>query len=296
MSPPLDWNEQKAFLAVLEGGSLSAAGRALGIGQATVRARLESLERGLGTALFTRSGQGLLPTAQARALGDHARAMAHASEAFRRAASAPPDGVAGTVRLSAGELVGQEVLPAMLARLRERHAGLRVELDLDDGTANLLEQEADIAVRIHAPSQDALVQRKAGEMALGLFAERGYLERRGTPATPADLAHHDIIGPDRRPANLRGARAMLPPEAQDRIVLRTDSYPGQLAAARAGLGLVVMPRPVGLADPRLAAVLPETVLGTLAVHLVTHRDLLAVPRIRAAFDHLAHELARFCRG
>lgn len=296
MTQALDWNDQRAFLAVLDGGSLSAAARALGIGQATVRARVEALEKALGTVLFTRSAQGLLPTDQAHALGDHVRAMAHASDAFQRAASAAPGEIAGTVRVSVGELIGQEVLPPMLARLRERHPDLCVEIGLTNATANLSEQEADIAVRMHAPSQDTLVQRKVGEMALGYFAQPDYLARRGTPATLADLADHDIIGPDRRAANLRSAQAVLPPSVLKRIRLRTDSHPGQLAAARAGLGIVVMPQPVGLADPRLAHVLPEVVVGTLAVFVVTHRDLRRVPRVRATFDHLASEFTRYCRG
>lgn len=296
MTQALDWNDQRAFLAVLDGGSLSAAARALGIGQATVRARVEALEKALGTVLFTRSAQGLLPTDQAHALGDHVRAMAHASDAFQRTASAAPGEIAGTVRVSVGELIGQEVLPPMLARLRERHPDLCVEIGLTNATANLSEQEADIAVRMHAPSQDTLVQRKVGEMALGYFAQPDYLARRGTPTTLDDLAHHDIIGPDRRAANLRSAQAVLPSSALKRIRLRTDSHPGQLAAARAGLGIVVMPQPVGLADPRLAHVLPEVVVGTLAVFVVAHRDLRRVPRVRATFDHLADELTRYCRS
>lgn len=296
MTRTLDWNEQKAFLAVLEGGSLSAAARSLGIGQSTVRARIEALERALGTVLSTRSAQGLLPTDQASALGDHVRAMAHASEAFQRAASAAPGEVAGTVRLSAGELVGQEVLPPMLARLRERHPDLRVEVGLSDATANLSEQEADIAVRMRAPTQDTLVRRKVGEMALGYFADRGYLARRGVPATLDDLAHHDMIGPDRKETDLRGAEALFPPPALERIMVRADSHPGQLAAARAGLGIVAMPRPVCLADPCLAAVLPEIVIATLSVFVVTHRNLRRLPRVAATFDHLVDEFTRYIRA
>jgi DNA-binding transcriptional LysR family regulator len=294
VSQPLSWDDQRAFLAVLDGGSLSAAARTLGWAQPTVRTRIEVLEQALGTVLFTRSSQGLLPTEHARALHDYVRAMAHASDAFLRAASARPGEVAGVVRLSVSEMVGLEVVPPMLARLRARHPGLAVELVLSNATANLGEQEADVAVRMHAPAHDTLVQRRVGEVALGLFASRGYLEARGAPAVPADLAHHDLIGPDRSQADRRIEAAMLPPGV--RVVLRTDSHPAQFAAARAGLGIAVVQRPVGLADPDLVPVMPDLVVGTIAIFLVTHRDLRDVPRVRAAFDHLAEEFARYVRS
>lgn len=296
MSAPLSWDDQHAFLAVLEEGSLSAAARRLGVAQPTVRLRLEALERALGTTLFTRSSQGLLPTGQARALGDHVRAMAHASGAFLRAAAAPSDAVAGVVRLSVAEMVGIEVLPPMLADLRAAHPGLAVELDLSNASANLAEQEADIAVRMHRPSQETLVARKAGEVALGLFAHRDYLERRGTPQQIEDLTHHDVIGPDRSVPDRALAEAVFPPAAVARFVLRTDSHPAQLALARAGLGIAVVHRPVGLADERLRPVLPDLVVATLPLWIVTHRDLRHVPRVRAAFDHLVERLGLYAKG
>lgn len=295
MSDMVSWDDQRIFLAVLEGGSLSAAARALGVAQPTVRARLEALERGLGTVLFTRSPQGLLPTDQARALQGPARAMEHASRAFLRAASGPPGEVRGTVRLSVAELVGVEVLPPMLAGLRARHPGLAVELDLSNLAANILEQAADVAVRMHPPSQDTLVVRKVGEIALGFFAHRDYLAARGQPATLEDFASHDLIGPDRSAPDRRTAEAVLPPAAIARLMVRTDSHPAQLAAARAGLGIAVMHRALGLADPRLVPVLPDLVVATLPVWVVTHRDLRHEPRIRATLDHLVTSFTRYCR-
>jgi DNA-binding transcriptional LysR family regulator len=296
MSATVSWDDQHIFLAVLEGGSLSAAARALGMAQPTVRARLEALEQALGTVLFTRSSQGLLPTDQARALHDHARAMDHASKAFLRAASAPPGEVRGTVRLSVAELVGVEVLPPMLAGLRARHPGLAVEVDLSNVGANLSEQAADVAVRMYAPSQDTLVARKVGGIALGLFAHRDYVAARGRPATLDDLAAHDMIGPDRSAADRRIAEAKLPPAVLARLLVRTDHHPAQLAFARAGLGIVVMHRALGQADPRLVHLLPDLVVDTLPVWVVTHRDLRHEPRIRATLDHLVDEFTRYCQA
>jgi DNA-binding transcriptional LysR family regulator len=296
MSVPISWDDQRAFLAVLDGGSLSAAARQLGWAQPTVRARLEALEHALGTVLFTRSSQGLLPTSQARALHQHVTAMANASEAFQRAASAQHGEIAGAVRLSVSEFVGLEVLPPILVKLRARHPGILVEVAASNSSVDLVHQEADLAVRMHRPSGDALVARKVGELELGFFAHRNYLASRGMPLKLADLASHDIIGPDRSLPDLRLAETVLPPEALSSIVLRTDSHPGQLAAARAGLGIAVVQQPVGRADPNLVPVLPGLALASLPLWLVTHRDLVHVPRVRATFDHLADALKLYAKA
>lgn len=295
MSGRVNWDDQRAFLAVLEEGSLSAAARRLGVAQPTVRARIEALEHALGAVLFTRSVNGLVATEQARALADPARAMARASDAFVRTASAPPGEIAGAVRLSVSEFVGVEVLPAMLASLRATHPGIVVEVSLSNASADLLEQEVDIAVRMHPPRQGALVAQKIGTIPLGLFAHHDYIARRGSPASLDDIAGHDFIGPDRARADLELAAALHPWLMREHFAARTDSHPAQLALARAGVGIAVAQRPVGRADPLLRPVLPDLEIAALDTWIVTHEDLRNVPRVRAVFDHLVAEFIRFAR-
>lgn len=294
MSEALSWDDQRVFLAVLEGGSLSAASRNLGVSLPTVRSRLEGLERILGATLFTRSPQGLVPTDHARNLQGHVRLMDHASRAFLRAAAARPGEVRGTVRISVAEVVGMEVLPAMLARLKVRYPALALEVDLSNVTANVTEQAADIAIRMFPPEHDALVAKRVGGIALGLFAHRDYIARRGAPTSLDDLLQHELIGPDRSPLDRRFVQERFPAGLLSRISVRTDSHPAQLALARAGLGIAVMHRALGQADERLVQVLPALVPDTLPVWLVKHRDLRQEPRVRVTFDHLAAEFARYC--
>lgn len=286
MSMDIAWDDQRIFLAVLEEGSLAAAARRLGLSHPTVRGRVEALEAALGTVLFTRSVAGLKPTETAEALREPARAMAMASDFFVRQASASASTASGTVRISVPEFMGVEVLPAMLATLRESHPAVAIELSLSNAPADLLAREVDLAVRTVAPKQAALLARKVASIPIGLFASPAYLARHGTPADMAALADHDVIGPDRSRADLEVAARLGAGFSRERFVLRTDSHPAQLAAARAGVGICAAQVPVGEADPRLVRVLPDVEVAAIPVWIVTHENLARVPRVRAVFDAL----------
>jgi DNA-binding transcriptional LysR family regulator len=285
MSKNVGWDDQRAFLAVMETGSLSAGARRLGLSQPTVRARIEGLEAALGTALFTRSVHGLVPTPTAEAMAAPARAMAHASEAMLRAASADSAAAAGRVRLSVSEFVGQEVLPPMLRSLRDKHPQLTVEFELSNASADLLDQQVDVAVRMHPPEQSALVVKKVPSIPLGLFAHRDYLETYGRPASRAEIGDHLFIGPDRNRGDLAVAARIGDP-AHIRWIARTDSHPAQLALARAGLGIAVAQIPTAARYPELQRVLSDIELPQLPTWIVTHENLRRLPRVGALFDHL----------
>jgi len=133
-----DWEHYRTFLGVLEHASLSAAARALGLAQPTVGRHVAALEKSLGLSLFTRSPSGLLPTEAALELRRHAEAMRSHAAALRRTAAGSGGSIAGSVRVSASEVVGIEVLPPILARLQAEHPRLAVELVLSNRVQDLL--------------------------------------------------------------------------------------------------------------------------------------------------------------
>ncbi|HEX4511487.1 MAG TPA: LysR family transcriptional regulator, partial [Burkholderiaceae bacterium] len=151
-----NWEWYRSFVCVLEAGSLSAAGRAMGMTQPTVGRHIDSLESALQLKLFTRSFDGFAPTDAALELKPYAVALASSAAALRRVASSHGDGVRGTVRLTASEVVGVEVLPPILTALRRQHPALVIELVLSNQVDDLLRREADIAVRMVRPTQNAL--------------------------------------------------------------------------------------------------------------------------------------------
>lgn len=295
MSRTVDWDDQRAFLAVMETGSLSAAARRLGLSHPTMRARIEGLEAVLGTVLFTRSVHGLVPTPTAEAMAAPARAMAHASEAMLRAASADSALAAGRVRLSVSEFVGIEVVPSMLLGLRDKHPQLAVELELNNASADLLDQQVDVAVRMHSPEQSALAAKKVPSIPLGLFAHRDYLAIHGRPSSKAEIGAHLFIGPDRNRGDLAVAASIGDP-AGIRWIARTDSHPAQLALARAGLGIAVAQIPTAARYPELERVLSDIELPQLPTWIVTHENLRRLPRVAALFDHLVQSFEAYGRG
>jgi DNA-binding transcriptional LysR family regulator len=285
-----DWQHWRAFLAVVQTGSLSAAARQLRLTQPTLGRQIAALERDLGVALFTRSTEGVHPTDAARELVPHATAMASAAAALLRAASGGDGALRGSVRLAASEFIGAVVLPPMLARFRAANPLIEIELALSDRVEDLSRRDADIAVRNTTPTQAALLVRRIGEVPITLFAHRAYVEAHGMPADLTELERHGLIG---RPEHLlqfpSGGIAL-------RFGFRCSSDLGLLAALRAGLGIGYCQTPIGRDDPDLVPVLPDTVLARIGVWLVTHEDLRGTRRIRVLADHLAGELTRYVAG
>lgn len=290
----LDWEAQRAFLAVLREGSLSGAARALGLAQPTVRRRIARLEADIGAPLFVRAPNGLVPTERADTLMGHAEAMALAAEAFHRSASADVGAIAGVVRVSASEIVAVEIIPSILQPLLAAHPALAVELSANNRNEDLLRREADVAVRMIAPQQGALVARRIGSIMVGLYAHADYVAARGAPSSLDELAGHALIGPARNDPALRvlRERGLLP--AQD-FTFRSDSDLGQLAAVRAGLGIGVCHVPLARQETALVRVLPDAFALLLETWVVMHEDLRSVARVRAVFDALVEGLTHYAR-
>ena len=291
MNSTIEWELYRTFLGVLREGSLSGAARVLGIAQPTVGRHVAALETALGLALFTRSQTGLLPTEAALALRPHAQAIESTALALERVAASYGDGVRGVVRVTASDVIGVEVLPAAVAALRRDYPELKVELVLSNDVQDLLQREADVAVRMTRPSQAQLVARRVGAVELGLHAHPDYLARHGTPASLDALAGHALIGYDRFTAFLRPFVKQWPQFGRDRLALRTDSDVAQLALMRAGAGIGICQVALARRTPGLVRLLPEAFSMPFETWVTMHEDLRDSPRCRVTFDALAEALS-----
>jgi len=287
----LDWSLIRAFLAVAETGSLSAAARRLGTSQPTLGRQIRQVERDLDLALFTRQPRGLALTEAGLALFPQARRMADALREITLTAAGRNDALQGTVRLTASTVVAQTLLPPIIAQIRQAEPQIQIELVASDSSDNLLYREADIALRMYRSEQLDIVTRHLGDLRLGVFAARSYLERCGTPENIADLLQHDLVGYDRSDLILRHMRSLGWPAKREMFTVRCDSQTAYLELIRAGCG-------IGFAQAGLMADSPDMVelelgleLPSLPLWLAAPQAMRSTPRIRRVWDLLAEGLA-----
>lgn len=291
MATEFGWELYRSFLGVLQEGSLSGAARALGVAQPTVGRHIAALEKALKLPLFTRSQAGLLPTEAALALRSDAEAMASTAAALQRTAASQGAGVRGTVRVTASEIIGVEVLPPILTRLRAQYPDLKIELLLSNRVQDLLHREADIAVRMLRPQQELLVARRIGEVELGLHAHQHYLAQHGTPRSLADLAQHALIGFDTETPFIRSVgKSLQGVFNRDNFALRSDSDLAHWALIQAGAGIGICQVALARRKPELQRLLPDQVNLPLETWITMHENLRHSPRCRATFDALVEGL------
>jgi DNA-binding transcriptional LysR family regulator len=293
--PLLDWDQVRVFLAVARAGQLAGASARLGLDVSTVSRRLDRLEEELGVVLFERSREGTVPSAAAEAMLPAAEDMERGLVQFAAAVDAVETVAEGVVRLTAPPGVADAFVAPLLARFHERYPRVMVELDASVAYADLTRREADVALRAMRPrSGDLVATRLAATRSVPLTSpeyarELGRLKRWSDArwiTWGADLA---ALATGRWLAE--HAPGVVP-------VLRTSHFASQLAAAAAGLGVVLAAEVFSAVHPlsvvKVSRALEPTwqALPTEELWLVGHRALRTVPRIAALWDFLSVELSQ----
>jgi DNA-binding transcriptional LysR family regulator len=201
--------------------------------------------------------------------------------------------IQGRLHVTSSETLAYRLLTLQIAAFREAHPGIVVELAIDNRVLSLSRREADVALRPVRPKEGDLWGRKLADVAWTVYGSRVYLDENGLLSSAADLARHPLIGWDEGAVGI-GAAAWLECVAPtERVIYRTTSLVNQLVAAKAGIGLAVLPCYLGDPEPDLARALAEPVpeLGA-ELWIVTHADLKRTARVRAFLDLVGDGLAR----
>lgn len=285
-----DWNDLKFFLAVAQHGGLSGAASALGTSASTVSRHIAALEERLGVTLFLRQQTGYLLTDDGGDLLKHVEQVEHAMMAVERNGhlSAQQE-VSGQVRLATTEMLAIHLIVPHLRRFHARYPKLQVEINVALARANLSRREADLALRIVAPSPEDgagdYIASRVGKMNFGVYCATGLLpsepiESDGTAA----WQELDYISWGDSWADLPTAKWLHSAFPGKRPVLVCNSLQAQYAAVRAGLGVGMLPCFICDHDPdiqRLDAGRPSL---SRDLWLVYHRDLKASRRVIAIRD------------
>jgi DNA-binding transcriptional LysR family regulator len=275
-----DWDDLRVFLTLATEGRLSAAARKLEVSHPTVARRIKALEDAIGARLFDQLPDRFVLTAAGEELLADAREMERAAESIERRSVGLGDTTHGTVRISAGEAM-TAFLASHLGRLRQNLNCVEFELVASHTLANLSRREADLMIREQVPDIASIVTRRLGRVAYAVYGSRD-LKIAGTsrdalkamPWIGFDDEHEYMPGQSWILALLDGARPQV----------RVNNWLILHEAVRASAGLSVMPCYVGDADPELRRIGP--VLSEVATDqwMLVHRDLRALPRVRAVMD------------
>ncbi len=185
--------EIEVFVQVVEAGSFSAAARALRMTPSAVSKLIARLEARLGARLISRSTRKLQITPEGAGFFENGvRILAEMAAAEREAAAgAAPR---GRLRVNTYVPFGQHRLVPLLPEFLARYPEVAVDVVLTDNVIDLMEERADIAIRAGPLGDSRLVARKLGQSRMVVVAAPSYLERHGTPRTPAELKGHNVMG------------------------------------------------------------------------------------------------------
>src|SRR5215470_13304447 len=232
------------FIRVVETGSFSKAAVDAGITQPTATKAVAAMESRLGARLLHRSTRGVTPTEVGALYYEKCKLIARDIEEADNLAALLQSRVSGTLRISTSVAFGRRVIVPVVLRYMREHPAVMVDLSFDDRYVNLVEQGVDLAVRMGRLADSSLGARYLGMNPWTMVAAPSYLRSRGTPRTAADIAKHaclvysSVQGDDRWSMTTpTGDEISVPVKGP----LRSNNLSTILAAARAGMGLAVLP-------------------------------------------------------
>ncbi len=287
-----NWDDLRFFLAIARSGTLAGAARALRVNHSTVFRRLNALEAGTGVRLFERLPAGYVLTEAGEETYARAARMHELMDELDRRLSGRDYRLSGAVRLTTTDTLATHFLHPLLAGFRERYPGIALELVTGNVFFDLSRREADVALRPADNPPPHLVGRDLAKVGWAVYASPGYLAGRTAVQGASDLAEHTVVAGDDTLAGVPAMRWLRERVPESAIAYRAGSFAMQCAAARAGIGLALLP--CVLADPvdDLQRVLGPVEALSSGLWLLTHLDLRDTARIRAFMSFMTDAIRR----
>jgi DNA-binding transcriptional LysR family regulator len=284
----MDWDKLRIFHAVAEAGSFTHAGSSLGLSQSAVSRQVGALEDDLGVTLFQRHARGLLLTEQGNLLYTTTKHVFGKLDEARSALLDSKEQPRGDLRVTATVGIATKWLLPRMGEFIDAYPEIAVHILIDDAELDLAMREADVAIRMRAPVQNELIQRRLFTVHYGAYASRGYLERRGHPQDVDHLDRHSlVVYGESAPTEIRNIN-WLPDLNSKRnghsAVLRVNNVQGMLVAIESGLGLGLLPRYAAEGSQHLIRILPDAETPNFEVHFVYAESLRHSKRVAVFRD------------
>lgn len=275
----MEWGDVRVFLAVMRKGSFGEAARSLGVSHPTVGRRIKALESEAQQALFRRTKEGLVLTDAGDRILKLAEAVENSALAMERRLAGNHDRLEGILRISSAEWFANYVLAPVLSELTRRHPAIVPELIASYRLLNLSRRDADIAFRIVPFTEPDIVQRRLMRIPYVLY---------GTPEI-ADIAQRDpaavgLILMNTAQSHFSDVAWMLDRFPQSRRVFTSTSRAVQAQMCQRGMGIAVLPRPLGDAITGLQSISMPEPPPSKDIWVGYHSDLRHMDRLRVMLD------------
>ncbi|USG62392.1 LysR family transcriptional regulator [Sneathiella marina] len=292
----MDWDKLRVFHAVAEAGSFTHAGETLHLSQSAVSRQISALEDSLKVALFHRHARGLLLTEQGELLFRTAHdvfAKLAMTEAQLMDAREKPS---GEIRVTATVGLGANWLTPRIREFIELYPEITVNLILADRELDLGMREADIAIRLRAPVQPDLIQRKLMTVNHHLYASPDFLKKHGTPSTIEDVIDFNlIVYGDEAPTNIANVNWVMKElsELGKEIVpvFKVNNVYGLLLAVQSGLGIASLPDYIVQGHSNVVRILPDMGGPSFDSYYVYPEELRKSKRVTIFRDFLIQKVA-----
>lgn len=282
----LSWDDLRVLLQIARAGSAGRAAARLGVHPATVFRRLNAAERNIGVRLFERRPSGYVATAAGEELLAVAEPIEQEVAELERRIAGRDTRPSGTVRLTTTDTLLFRLLTPHLASFRRSCPEIDLHVVVSNRFLDLTRHDADIAIRPTLSPGGTLVGRRISAIASAVYGRDGE-PADGAPPHPAD---REWVVPDESLAQLPARQWLAERGAARRPVYRVNTLVGALEAAKAGIGLAVLPCFMGDAEPGLRRLGPPVPELVSELWLLTHEDMRRVARVRALIDFLADAL------
>jgi DNA-binding transcriptional LysR family regulator len=270
-----NWDDMRFFLALCREGSVTGAGRSLGVNHTTVARRINALEDSLGTRLFDHARDGYAMTQAAENMYERASRMEEIAQAIDRDVFGQDAELKGPLKITVAHDVAERLVIPRLREFRDAYPCIDLDILTTTGLVDLAAREADIALRLTAKPPDYLIGREVVMLRHGVYGSPDCLEKldeqpnvilfRSEPEQPEWVRQH-----------FPGAE----------IAMRVDDVGAMALAVANHMGLARMPCYVGDTQPDIRRLALELKPSTWGIWILSHVDLRSTARVRVAREFL----------
>ncbi|MDQ0327484.1 DNA-binding transcriptional LysR family regulator [Rhodopseudomonas julia] len=287
----MDWDKLRIFHAAAEAGSFTHAGDSLNMSQSAVSRQVSALESELGVPLFHRHARGLILTEQGELLVRTAREVLVKLEQTRAELADSKGQPSGALKVTTTVGLGSSWLASRLNEFIDLYPQINLQVVLDDDELDLSMREADVAIRLRAPTQPDLIQRKLFTVHFHVYASPDYLQRFGQPKSVAELDDHRIIVyGENAPAYLRDMNLLMSSGRENgeprTPIMAINNVVAIRRAIEKGLGIAMLPDYLVNEQSPLVAILPEAEVPAFDTYFVYAEELRNSARVQVFRDFL----------